>query len=101
MGPVADAKARSGDEFADFRGATRDGLLAFQRRRLEALEHVAHAFPGDPDAEKTPFVLPDLAGYVDKAGRWPTPSRSSSPSSGTSPWPTGGGHGTPRPNAGC
>lgn len=67
-GQLPTPKPGRGDEFADFRGTSRDGLLAFQRRRLEALEHVAAAFPGDPDAEKTPFVLPDLAGYEDKAG---------------------------------
>lgn len=56
-----------GDEFADYRGTTRDLLLAFQARRLEAVEHVAAHLTGDRDAEKTPFVLPDLAGFADRA----------------------------------
>jgi hypothetical protein len=42
-------------------------LTAFQERRLEAIEHVARSFPGNPLTRKTPFVLPDLAGYDDKA----------------------------------
>src|SRR5262249_46547859 len=56
-----------GDEFADFRGATKDLLTAFQVRRLEALEHVAGSIQGNPNTQKTPFVLPDLAGFEDKA----------------------------------
>jgi hypothetical protein len=60
-------KPGRGDEFADFRGVTKDKILAFQGRRLEALEHVANAFAGNANAAKTPFVLPDLAGYDDKA----------------------------------
>ena len=56
-----------GDEFADFRGATKDLLTAFQVRRLEALEHVANSIYGNPNTQKTPFVLPDLANYEDKA----------------------------------
>ncbi|MBY0513744.1 MAG: PD-(D/E)XK nuclease family protein, partial [Gemmataceae bacterium] len=67
-GQLPTPKPGRGDEFADFRGATKDVLLAFQARRLEALEHVANAFPGNANAGKTPFVLPDLAGYEDKAG---------------------------------
>ncbi|WP_435018571.1 AAA domain-containing protein [Tundrisphaera sp. TA3] len=56
-----------GDEFADFRAVTTEILLAFQERRLEALEHVTSSISGNPNTEKTPFVLPDLARYVDKA----------------------------------
>src|SRR5262249_19043199 len=40
---------------------------AFQVRRLEALEHVADSIQGNPNTQKTPFVLPDLAQYEDKA----------------------------------
>ena len=36
-------------------------------RRLEALEHVANSIQGNPNTQKTPFVLPDLAHYEDKA----------------------------------
>lgn len=67
-GQLPPAAPDRGDEFADFRGTTRDLLLAFQTRRLEAIEHVAATFRGDTECEKTPFVLPDLAGFADKAG---------------------------------
>src|SRR5262249_13502157 len=56
-----------GVEFADFRGVTKEMLTAFQVRRLEALEHVAASIQGNPNTQKTPFVLPDLANYEDKA----------------------------------
>ena len=46
---------------------TKDVLTAFQVRRLEALEHVANSIHGNPNTQKTPFVLPDLANYEDKA----------------------------------
>jgi hypothetical protein len=36
-------------------------------RRLEAMEHVANGMQGNPYTQKTPFVLPDLAHYEDKA----------------------------------
>jgi hypothetical protein len=56
-----------GDLFAAFRAVTKDLLTAFQVRRLEALEHVANSTYGNPNTQKTPFVLPDLANYEDKA----------------------------------
>ena len=56
-----------GDEFADFRCATTDSIVAFQKRRLEAVEHVADSINGNPNTAKTPFALPDLAGFEDKA----------------------------------
>ncbi len=59
--------AGKGDEFADFRGVTTELLAAFESRRLEAVEHVADSILGNPNTQKTPFVLPDLAGYEDKA----------------------------------
>jgi hypothetical protein len=42
-------------------------LTAFQVRRLEAMGHVADSFYGNPNTQKTPFVLPDLGHYEDKA----------------------------------
>ena len=59
-------------------------------------------FTGNRQTAKTPFDLPDLADFEDKARdagrtRW----TSSSPSSGTSSWATGRRPGTPRPSAGC
>lgn len=56
------------DEFADYRCVTRDQVVAFQRRRLEAIEHVASRIPGNPYTTKTPYVLPDLAKFDDTAG---------------------------------
>jgi hypothetical protein len=67
-GQLPTPKPGRGDEFADYRGVTKDTIRAFQARRLDALEQVANAFPGNPNAAKTPFLLPDLAGYEDKAG---------------------------------
>lgn len=55
------------DDFADFRPVTREDLLAFQVRRLEALEHVAGRLTANPNTAKTPFDLPDLADYQDAA----------------------------------
>ena len=46
---------------------TKDLLTAFQVRRLEALEHVTNSIYGNPNTQKTPFVLPDLADYEDNA----------------------------------
>ena len=66
-GQLPKPEAGKGDEFADFRGVTKDLLTAFQARRLEALEHVANSIQGNPNTQKTPFVLPDLAHYEDKA----------------------------------
>ena len=66
-GQLPTPAAGKGDEFADFRGVTKDLLTAFATRRLAALEHVANSIQGNPNTQKTPFVLPDLAGYEDKA----------------------------------
>jgi hypothetical protein len=66
-GQLPKPEAGQGDVFADFRAVTEDLLTAFQVRRLEALEHVANAIPGNPNTQNTPFVLPDLAHYEDKA----------------------------------
>src|SRR5260370_27897596 len=41
-------KAGGHDECADHRAATLDLLLAFQGRRMEALEHVAGSLAGNP-----------------------------------------------------
>ncbi len=66
-GQLPPPRPGKGDEFADFRAVTPEILRAFQGRRLEALEHVAGSITGNPNTEKTPFVLPDLARYEDKA----------------------------------
>ena len=51
-----------GDEFGDYRHVTKDVLLAFQKRRLEAIEHVASSLTPN-HVEKTAFDLPDLAKF--------------------------------------
>ena len=56
-----------GDAFASYRAVTRQDLIAFQRRRLEAIEHTAGDFPGNRLTQKTPFDLPDLAAFAGKA----------------------------------
>ncbi len=100
-GQLPPPKPERGDEFADFRAVTPELLRAFQVRRLEALEHVADPPDGNPNTQKTPFVLPDLATTRTRPTTWPTPCTSSSRSSGSSPWPTGRRSATPRPSGGC
>jgi hypothetical protein len=68
FGQLPKPHANRGDEFADFRGVTLDHLKAFAVRRLEAVEHVAARLTPNPNTSKSPFVLPDLADYEDKAG---------------------------------
>jgi hypothetical protein len=66
-GQLPTPAAGKGDEFKDFRAVTKDLLVAFQVRRLEALEHITGSIQGNPNTQKTPFVLPDLARFDDKA----------------------------------
>jgi hypothetical protein len=66
-GQLPKPAAGKADEFADFRAVTTDLLTAFETRRLEAIEHVAGSVQGNPNTTKTPFELPDVAGYEDKA----------------------------------
>lgn len=54
------------DPFGAYRAVTPDDLVAFQARRLEALEYVASDFPGNKDTSKTPFSLPDLDQFEEK-----------------------------------
>lgn len=55
------------DLFAPYRLTTRESLVGFQGRRLEALEHISNDFRGNKDTTKTAFDLPDLASFVGKA----------------------------------
>ena len=64
LNPPAPGKA---DAFAAYRSVTHDNLVAFQQRRLEAIEHVTQDFSGNRLSEKTPFDLPDLAQYSGRA----------------------------------
>ncbi len=45
----------------------RDTMLGFERRRLDALEHIARSFQGNEKTQKTLFDLPDLARFEEKA----------------------------------
>lgn len=67
-GQLPKPAAGRGDEFEDYRSVTLDQLKAFAVRRLEAVEHVAARLNPNPSLSKTPFVLPDLAKFEDKAG---------------------------------
>lgn len=59
--------ARGRDEFGLFREVSRDLLVAFEARRLEALEHVGRDLRPNPETSLTPFALPDLATFEQKA----------------------------------
>jgi hypothetical protein len=58
---------RGNDELAPYRDVTPELLQGFQGRRLEAMERVAKDFRGNKQTEKTPFDLPDLATFEQKA----------------------------------
>jgi hypothetical protein len=55
------------DTFSPYRTTTLSLLLAFQQRRLEAIEYIAHDFKGNHLTEKTPFDLTALASFSDSA----------------------------------
>jgi hypothetical protein len=55
------------DELAAYRDVTPDLVRGFHARRLEAMEWVAKDFRGNKQTEKTPFDLPDLATFEQKA----------------------------------
>ena len=58
---------RGKDDFAPYRDTTPALLQGFHARRLEAMERVAKDFRGNKQTEKTPFDLPDLAVFEEKA----------------------------------
>jgi hypothetical protein len=66
-GALADPEAGEEDAYLAYRGATVPLLLAFQRRRLEAMEHIANDFKGNRDTTKRNFELPDLGTFTEKA----------------------------------
>lgn len=55
------------DDFAPYRGVTPAHLIAFQERRLAAMEHITADFQGNRLTQKRPFRLPDLAHFSEKA----------------------------------
>ena len=66
-GELPEPPEKGHDDYAPYRRATRDLLLGFQARRLEAIEHIAADFPGNRQTTKTSFRLPDLATFEEKA----------------------------------
>lgn len=67
-GSLPQPEAGKEDAYAAYRRATCDLIMAFQARRLEALEHVANDFTGNRYTTKTNFRLPDLTNFNGKAG---------------------------------
>ena len=55
------------DTFAPYRAATLADLVRLQKRRLDAVAHIAAQIPGNALTQKTAFVLPDLATFTDRA----------------------------------
>ncbi|MGB3327443.1 MAG: DEAD/DEAH box helicase, partial [Thermomicrobiales bacterium] len=55
------------DLVAPYRGVSREQLLGFQARRLEAMEWITRDIPGNRQTTHTPFALPSLAEYTTKA----------------------------------
>ena len=55
------------DDAAKYRAATPDLLVAFQARRLEAIEYVAAEFFGNKQTTKSVFDLPNLHNFEDRA----------------------------------
>ncbi|MBA3450187.1 MAG: PD-(D/E)XK nuclease family protein, partial [Chloroflexia bacterium] len=66
-GALPDSLPGERDAYARHRQATVPLLEGFQRRRLEALEHIANDFPGNRDTKKSNFTIPDLTTFDDKA----------------------------------
>ena len=58
---------RGKDDLAPYRDVTPELLMGFHARRLEAMERVAKDFRGNKQTVKTPFDLPDLAAFEQKA----------------------------------
>ena len=60
------------DLYRAYRGVTEDMLVGLMKRRLKALAHIAddffsESFRGNPKVRKTPFDLPELGEYHDRA----------------------------------
>jgi hypothetical protein len=52
------------DPLKAYRNVTVEHLRAFQKRRMEAMQHIAVSFEGNRDTEKTSFDLPELAAFA-------------------------------------
>jgi hypothetical protein len=66
-GALPPPPATVADPYETYRAATPELLVRFQARRLEALEQLTRDVPGNRQTEKTPFVLPELAAFEERA----------------------------------
>ncbi|MGH2614719.1 MAG: AAA domain-containing protein, partial [Thermomicrobiales bacterium] len=66
-GALPEPVAGKPDHYGRYRQATVPLLERFQRRRLEALEHIANDFKGNRDTTKSNFAIPDLGAFDEKA----------------------------------
>jgi hypothetical protein len=66
-GLLPEPAAGQPDPYEPYRRATGPLLIGFQRRRLEALEHISNDFTGNRDTTKTSFTIPDLSQFDNKA----------------------------------
>lgn len=55
------------DDYQRFQGVTPEHITGFHARRLDALEHITRDFKGNKQTVKTPFRIPDLTTFVDRA----------------------------------
>ena len=55
------------DHVLAYRQVTREHLLGFQARRLDAMEWIARDIPGNKQTTHTPFALPNLGEFTAKA----------------------------------
>lgn len=58
---------RGDDPYRAYRGVSQEQLNAFARKRLDAIEHLTGEFAGNDKTYKTPFRLPDLSQYQNRA----------------------------------
>jgi hypothetical protein len=63
--PTSPAKGE--DLYAPYRTVTRDQLLGFARKRLDAIEHIAGDLRPSEIIRKNAFTLPDLTKYLGRA----------------------------------
>jgi hypothetical protein len=66
-GELPPPPASGSDDYQAYRAATPELLHGFQRRRLEALEHITRDFPGNKQTTNSTFLLPDLAEFQEKS----------------------------------
>lgn len=72
-GELPQVEEGKADPYHAYRDVTEDMLIGLMKRRLKALAHVAdsflsESFRGNPKVKKTPFDLPELGEFHDRAG---------------------------------